>query len=178
MIDFIVQRKGWRWAIPVIVCTIGICIGIWLVVVPRDVAYPENLLSPEYRRNMNYLSQAGMRAPPDFSKIRGGLLFSHIPIVSEEDFPKFTTKLRYELHNAARDDLLFYIIVVGGMDVGDIDQPLLRATRGLVITARRNIELVIVAPATISDQTRRTLEERGLRIRTVAGQLPKPSKGF
>jgi hypothetical protein len=173
LIDFIAEKKGWRWAIPMIICSIIICIVIWLAVVPRDVAYPAHPLSPEYRKNMNYLSETGTRAPPDFSKISGGFLFSHIPIVSEQDFPKFTKKLRYELYNAARDDLFFYIIVVGGMDVRDIDQPLLRASKGLVMSGRRNIEIVIVAPSTISDGTKRLLEERGLTIRRIGSPFPE-----
>jgi len=178
LIDFIVERKGWRWAIPVIVCTIGICIGIWLAVVPRDVAYPENPPPPEYWRNMNYLLDAATQSPPDFSEIRGGLGGSYIPIVSELDFPWFTKKLRYKLHDAARDDLLFYIIVVGGMDVRDIDQPLLKASKRLSMAGCRNIEIVIVDPSTISDDTKRTLEERGLRIRRIEGPLPEASERF
>jgi Zn-finger nucleic acid-binding protein len=173
LIDFIVQRKGWRWAIPVIICSIVICIVIWLGVVPRDVAYPENPLSLEYRRNMNYLLDAGMQSPPDLSKIIGSLGGSYIPIVSEQDFSWFTKKLRYELHKGAGDDLLFHIIVVGGMDVRDIDQPLVRASKGLVMSGRRNIEIVIVAPSTISDGTKRILEERGLTIRRIGSPLPE-----
>lgn len=170
LIEFIVQRKGLRWAIPLLICGIGICIGMWLILVPRDVAYPERPLSPAYRRNMSYLLNASRRAPTDFSKIRDGLLCSHIPMVSEQDFGLFTKKLRYELRRAASDDFLFHAIVVGGMNVRDIDQPLLDASKRLRVSGRRNIELVIVAPSTISEDTQHTLEKRGLRIRKIGNQ--------
>ena len=170
LIEFIAQRKGRRWAIPVIACGIGICIGTWLVLVPRDIAYPENPLSAYYQQNMSYLLNAGMQAPTDFSKIGGALLRSHIPIMSEQDFPGFSKKLRYELRMAANDDFSFHVIVVGGMNVRDIDQPLLDASKRLRVSGGRNIELVIVAPSTISEDTQRILEKRGLQIRKIGNQ--------
>ncbi len=170
LLEFIVQRKGLRWAIPLIACGIGICIGFWLVLMPRDVAYPEHPLSPAYRRNMSYLVNAVMQAPRGFFNIRGALSLSHIPIVNEQDFGLFTKKLRYELRRAAGDDFFFYVIVIGGMEVRDIDQPLLDASKRLRVSGRRNTELVIVAPSTISEDTQRILEKRGLQIRKIGNQ--------
>lgn len=170
LIEFIVQRKGLRWAIPLLICGIGIYIGVWPISVPGDVVYPEHPLSPAYQQNMSYLLNASRRAPTDFSKISGGLLCSHIPIVSEEDFGLFAKKLRYELRMAASDDFLFHVIVVGGMNVRDIDQPLLDASKRLPVSGRRNMELVIVAPSMICEDTQRILEKRGLRIRKIGNQ--------
>ncbi len=167
LIKFLVERKGWRWAIPVLVCGIGICLSLWFFLVPRAVAYPEHPLSADYQRNMSYLVNAHAQAPPDFSGASRGLLCCHIPIVSEEDFPLLTRKLRYELREAANYAFLFRVIVIGGMEVRDIDQPLLDASKRLSVSGRRNIQIVIVAPSTISDETQLVLEKRGLRIRKI-----------
>ncbi len=112
---------------------------------------------------MSYLIHAVSQAPPDFSRVKGGLLYSHIPILTEQDFSRFTNKLRQKLHNAARKDFLFHIIVVGRMDIRDIDEPLLKASDGLRMPDESNIEIVIVEPSMISDDTKKILEERGLR---------------
>ena len=164
LFKFVLERKGWLWAAAVIICGVGFCIGAYVLFRPREVVYPKNPLSPDYQRNMNYLLRASGQAPADFSKIRGGFHGYHIPIVQEQDFPAFTNKLRQELYNAARKDFLYHRIVVGGMDVRDIDEPLLKASYGLRIAGRSNIEIVIVEPSMISDDTKKILEERGLRI--------------
>ena len=164
---FVTYRKGRRWGIIVIICGIGIYLAINYLLTPRNVAYPENPLSAEYRRNLNYLLNTSMQAPPDLSNISGGFLGSHLAIVDENDFPLLTKKLRYALYNAAHKNLLFHSFVLGGMNIRDIDQPLLAASKKLRNYRQGNIEIVLVAPTTVSAETKATLEKRGIKIRLV-----------
>lgn len=175
LVRFVVDLRGWLWGMAVTICAIVICIGAYVVFRSPDVVYPEDIFSVDYQRNMSYLASAVVQAPPDFPKIRGGILGAFIPIVKEQDFPRFGDKLRQELREAARSDFFFHIIVVGGMDVRAIDEPLLKASKRLYMLRQDNIEIVIVAPSTISDETKRILEKRGLRIRRIESQLLKDS---
>ncbi|MEJ2702186.1 MAG: hypothetical protein P8Z79_07060 [Sedimentisphaerales bacterium] len=169
LVRHVLDRKGWRCAIPVIVVGIGMAVLFYVVFTPRDVTYPKADRAGEYQEHMRYLMRASAESLPDLSGLRGGLLGTTIAIVSREDLPLFTKKLRYTLHKAAGDHFLFHVITVGGMTVRDIDQPLLDATKRLQLSGEPNIEIVIVAPSTISDQTKQTLEERGLRVCLIDG---------
>lgn len=163
---FVTDRKGRKWGIVVVIC----CIGIYLVtrsfLIPRDVAYPENPLSAEYQSNLNYIIKASMQTPPDFSEIRGGFLGSHLAIVDENDFPLLTKKLEYDLYRAARDDFFFHSFVLGGLSVRNIDQPLLEACKRFRMR-RSNVKIVIVAPSTISAETKSVLEKKGIQVQLI-----------
>jgi hypothetical protein len=108
-----------------------------------------------------------MQAPGGFSNIRGSFLGSHLAIVDEQDFALLTKKLRYALLKAADDSFFFHSFVIGGMNVYNIDQPLLKAAKRLRISSRTDIEIVLVAPTTISAETKSVLEKRGLKIRLI-----------
>jgi len=163
---FVTDRKGRKWGIVVVVC----CIGIYLVtrsfLIPRYVAYPENPLSVEYQSNLNYIIKASMQTPPDFSKIRGSFLGSHLAIVDENDFPLLTKKLKYDLYRSVRDDFFFHSFVLGGLNVQNIDQPLLEACKRFRMRGS-NIKIVIVAPSTISAETKSILEKKGIQIQFI-----------
>jgi len=167
VLKYIVERRGWLWGI--ILIFFGI--SVYFALRPREVVYPENPFSDEYRRSQKYLLYASMQAPPDFSKIKGGLLCSHIAIVTEQDFPKFTKKLRQEFLEAISNDFFFHSFVVGGMNVRDIDEPLLKASRRLRMYGRPHIEIVIVAPSTIASDTEWILKEKGFIIRRIGNNL-------
>ncbi len=175
LLRFVVNRKGWLWGTALIICGIG----IYFALRPREVTYPENPLSPDYQRNMRYIIGAMLQAHPDLPKGWGSLLGSHLPIVDERDFPMLTKKLRYEFRKAANDDFSLHMFVLGGMDVRDIDQPLLKASKGLRMSGRSNIELIIVAPSTISNETKLILEKRGIKTRKIDKQSHnRPIKGI
>lgn len=128
-VKYVANRKGWWWGTAVIVCGVGICAAFYLTVTPRDVTYPDTRKVLEYQKHLTYLMSALTESPPDFSGARGGIYGSTIAVVDREDFPLFTKKLRYALFKAAADTYLFHVITVCGMDVCDIDQPLLDATK-------------------------------------------------
>ena len=167
MIRHVLDRKGWPWVIALIICCLVIYAGVYYFFVPRDIDYPENPLSPEYERNLQYLLNARMQAPGGFSNIRGSFLGSHLAIVDEQDFALLTKKLRYALLKAADDSFFFHSFVIGGMNVYNIDQPLLKAAKRLRISSRTDIEIILVAPTTISAETKSVLEKRGLKIRLI-----------
>ena len=167
LVRYVVGRKGWWWGIVVIICGVGICVAFYWTITPRDVTYPNARVAREYQQHLAYLMRALAESPPDFSGIRSGLYGSTIAVVEREDFPLFTRKLRYTLYKAAADPFVFHLITVGGMEVRDIDQALLDATKRLRMDNKPNIEIVIVAPSTISDQTKRVLEKKGLRVRLI-----------
>jgi hypothetical protein len=167
LVRHVMDRKGRWWGIALILCGIGVCATYYLTFVPRDVAYPDARVAREYQQQLAYLMSALAESPPDFSGVRGRLYGSTIAVMDRKDFPLFTKKLRYHLHKAAADRFLFHVITVGGTEVRDIDQPLLNATRRLRLSAKPNIEIAIVAPSTISDQTKQILEKRGLRVRLI-----------
>jgi hypothetical protein len=167
LVRYIMDRKGWRWAAPVIVVGIGMAVAFYLVVTPRDVTYPKADRAGEYQEHLRYLMRASAESPPDLSALRGGLFGTTIAVIDRQDFPLFTRKLRYTLYKAAGDHFLFHIITVGGMTVHDIDQPLLNATKRLRLSGKPNVEIVVVAPSTISEQTRQIIEERGLKVRLI-----------
>jgi hypothetical protein len=167
VIRHVLDRKGWPWVIALIICCLVIYAGIYFVFVPRDVDYPENPPSPEYERNLHYLLNASMQAPRNFSNIRGSFLGTHLAIVDEQDFALLTKKLRYDLLKAADNDFFFHSFVLGGMNVFDIDQPLLKATKRLRISSRCKIEIILVDPTTVSAETKSILEKRGLKIRLI-----------
>ena len=69
---------------------------------------------------------------------------------------------------AKRDTLVsIAIIVVGGMNVRNIDEPMLEAGKRFRAPRRPNVLITIVAPTTISAETKATLEKRGIKIRLV-----------
>jgi len=123
---------------------------------------------------IRYRSNIDEILTPDFSNIRGGFLGSHLAIVDENDFPLLTKKLRYDLYRAARNDFFLYSFVLGGLNVRNIDQPLLEASKKLRNYRRGNIEIVIVAPSKISGDTKQILEKRGIKIRLVGS----PSRNY
>ena len=167
VVGYVAERKGRSWAALVVLCGVGFYGAYYLAFVPRDVAYPEVGRAGQYQHQLAYLIGALAQSPPDLSGARGGLYGSTIAVLSRSDFPAFTKKLRYYLHRAAGDRSLFHVITVGGTEVYDIDEPLLDASRRLQLSGEGNIEIAIVAPSTISDQTRQTLEKRGLRVRLI-----------
>ena len=107
-----------------------------------------------------------MKTPPDFSKIRGGFLGSHLAIVDENAFPLLTKKLKYDLYRVARNDFFFHSFVLGGFNVRNIDQPLLEASN-IFRMRKLNIKIVIVAPSTISAETKSILEKKGIQIQLI-----------
>ena len=145
---FVAGRKGPTWGIIVIICGVGIYLVTLSLLRPRYVAYPENPLSAEYRWNLDYIMKASMQTPPNFSNILGGFLCSHLAIVDENDFPLLAKKLRYEFYSVARKDFLFHHFVLGGLNVRNIDQPLLEASERFRIR-KSNVKIVIVAPSTV-----------------------------
>ncbi len=167
LVRYVMDRKGRRWGIALIACDIGICAAFYLAVVPRDVAYPDARVAGQYQQQLAYLMSALAESPPHLPDGRGGFYGSTIAVLDRKDFPLFAKKLRYNLHKAAADRFLFHVVTVGGMEVRDIDQPLLDATERLRLSGRPNIEIVIVAPSAISDQTKQVLEKRGLKVRLV-----------
>lgn len=166
---YVIARKGWLWGIALIICGVG----IYFAFRPHEVTYPVNPLSPDYQQNMKYIISATLQAPPDLPKDRGGFLGSHLPIVDERDFPRLTKKLKYEFRKAANDDFFFHRFVLGGINILDIDQPLLKASKWLRMSGRSNIEIIIVAPTTISNETKLILEKRGLIVHKIENQLHK-----
>ena len=175
IVRIVTQKKGRLWG--AVIAVIVICVAaLYVALRSREVDYPENPLSDEYRLNQKYLSYATRKEPPDFSEFKGGFFFSQIAIVKVEDFPGFTKKLRQELFKAVDNNFLFHSFTVGGMNIWDIDEPLLKASKRLRMYGRRNIEIVIVEPSTISSETQRILEKRGLKIRRIGNQLNNSSR--
>jgi hypothetical protein len=164
---FVKDRKGRLWGMVVIISGIGIYLFINSLSRPRNVAYPENPFSAEYRWNLNYIMKASMQSPPDFSNIRGGFLCSHLAIVDVNDFPLLIKKLRYDLYNANRNKLLFYSFVLGGLKVRNVDQPLLEASKKLSISGKSNVEIALVSPTTASSDTKEILEKKGIKLRLI-----------
>lgn len=154
-------------AVAIIVCCIAILIVYFKTKKPEEepISYV-NTSSPEYQENMGYLLHALMEARPDFSEARSGWLAAHIPIVREQDFPWFAHTLRQELRDASGSSL-YHSIVVGGMKVREIDEPVLEASKRFRARRKPNVEIVIVAPSTISAETKQILEKRGIEIRFV-----------
>jgi hypothetical protein len=164
---FVKDRKGWLWGMVAIICGVGIYLFINSLSRPRNVAYPENPFSAEYRWNLNYIMKASMQSPPDFTNVHGGFLGSHLAIVDENDFPLLTKKLRHDLFNANRNKFFFYSFVLGGINVRNIDQPLLEACKKLSISRRSNVEIALVSPTTASAETRAILEKKRIKLRFI-----------
>jgi hypothetical protein len=154
-----------------VVAIIACCIAVLMVYFKTKKPEQEpissvSVFSPEYQGNMTYLSNALMEAMPDFSKASNGWLGAHIPIVHEQDFPWFAYRLRKELRDSS-GSILYHSIVVGGMKVRGIDEPVLEASSRFRGRRKPNVEIVIVAPSTISAETKQILEKRGIEIRLV-----------
>ena len=164
----VAYKKGRQWGIIIFICGIGIYLPVKYLLTPRNVVYPENPLSAEYQLNLKYLIEASTQSPSDFSNIRGALFASSLAIVDGNDFPLLTKRLRYDFRKACRNKFFFHIFVLGGLNVRGIDQPLLEASKRLSISDKNNIRIVVVAPTTISDETKTTLEKRGIKIRLVS----------
>jgi len=167
LIRYVAERKGWSWAVLLAIFLLGILIAAGVIMTPGDVDYPEGGQTSEYRRNMSYLLAAAKEEPPDFSNVKGGFFGSHLAIVSEQDFPQLAKKLRCDLTEATDDRFMFHSIVLGGMKVHNIDEPLLKAAKGLRNSSQANVELVIVEPSTISAETKAILEAGGLKVRLI-----------
>ena len=165
VVGCISARLGWGRAVTTSFFLTAIIIAASLGLMGRDVNYPEDPFLPEYQANLDYLLAAGTVAPSDLSSEKGGFFKTHLPIVSERDFPLLARKLKSLFRKAAASRRMFYIIVLGGMKVGDIDEPLLKAAKGLRNSGRADAGLVIVAPATISSETKAILEKKGLKVR-------------
>jgi hypothetical protein len=172
VMDLAVDKKGWQWKIAGAICIIGLCIGIFVGIragfPPPEVAHPHNPFSPVYQRNMSYLLDATKNALPRPSRGRGGWMGSYLVIVDRKDFPRAAAQLEQQLRGAVKNDFFSYQIVLGGMNVRHVDQVLLDATKPLRLSERCDVEIFIVAPSTISDETQEILKERGLRIRRIA----------
>jgi hypothetical protein len=170
---FAVTRKDSLLAIAIVVCCISILVVYFSTRKSRDDISYVNQFSPEYEQNMMYLLNASMERSHQLPKDWFGYFGAHIPIVQEQDLTWFTQRLRQELRHADNKRLLFHRIVVGGMRVRDIDQPMLDAGKGFRMRTRPNVEIIIVAPSTISAETRQVLEKKGLKIHLIG----PPSRG-
>lgn len=123
--------------------------------------------SPEYRANMNYILNASMEANKKLPSGWFGYFGAHIPIVREEDFSWVAKRLKEELSHASTYTSMYHLIVVGGMSVQGIDEPMLEAGKRFRVRGRPNVDIAIVAPTTISAETKQTLEKGGIKIRLV-----------
>lgn len=126
-----------------------------------------NTFSPEYQQNMDYISNALIEASDKLPDGWSGYFGAHIPIVQEQDFPYFTQRLKKELRRASTYTSMFHLIVVGGMNVRDIDEPILEASKRFRAPRMPNVVIIIVAPSTISNETKTALEKKGIGIRLV-----------
>jgi len=135
----------------------------------REIAASVNEFSPEYSEHKGYLLEVVLKKHLDLPGGWFGYFGSHIPIVKEQDFPWFAQKLKKAFREAA-GSRLYHRIVVGGMNALDIDRPLLEASKRIRPSRRPNIEIVIVAPAKISGDTKQILEKRGLIITIIENQ--------
>ena len=156
------NNLGWRLRLVLIV----IVIAVVLLLKPGEVEYPAQPMSPDYQRNMRHLQAATMRRMPKLPDNMGGLYGMDLAIVSEDDFPLLTKKLRQVFHEAS-SHFLFHLITIGGQNVERIDEPLLEASEGLRRPKTPNIKLVIVAPSTISPDTERILLARGILVERI-----------
>jgi hypothetical protein len=159
------EKKGLPWAIALIIFIVVIYVVCYVMFVPRNVNYPRDLISPDYQRNMHYIMSATENALPDLSKSHIAIFGSYLAIVDEDDLPLLTKKLRYQFLKADYDDLSLYYFVLGGMDVSTIDKPLLAASKKL--SGQANIQITIVAPTTVSIETKAILEKRGIKLRLI-----------
>ena len=154
-------------AIVIIICCIGILAVYFSTRKAEEKINYVNTFSPEYQQNIKYLLDATLQARPDLPNGWFGYFCAHIPILQEQNFPWFTQRLKEEFRRAANYRSLYHMIVVGGMNVRDIDQPLLDASKKFRMRRRPNVEIVIVEPSTISSETKEILEKSGLKIRLV-----------
>ena len=127
--------------------------------------------SPDYQKNMTYITNASLEATDKLPDGWFGYFGAHIPIMQEQDLTWLTKRLRKELRHAATYSSMFHIIVVGGMNVRNIDEPMLEAGKRFRAPRRPNVLITIVAPTTISTETKATLEKRGIKIRLVGPPL-------
>ncbi|MFC1760766.1 hypothetical protein ACFL6U_01645 [Planctomycetota bacterium] len=126
---------------------------------PYDVDYPKGAMTPEHQGNLNFLLEATQDRMPDLPDGLGGLSGSYLPIVDENDFPQLTKKLR-QLFESSQNQF----IVLGGMDVFNVDQPILKATKGLPQIKQSWIFLRIVSPSKISSTTEAILKEKNIKV--------------
>ena len=166
-------KKDILISIAIIFC----CAGITAALVytrkhkEKEIYYPVNEVSPEYRENMDYLLQASMQNHPTNPKINmRGLFCAHVPVAHEREFPWLIKKLKEEFYYPPRS--VFHRIVVGGKTSLDIDQPLLEVSKKVRSSILSNTEIVIVTPVKISSDTKEILEKRGLQI-TIVENPPK-----
>ncbi|MBN2180755.1 MAG: hypothetical protein JW715_02485 [Sedimentisphaerales bacterium] len=158
-------------SILIIICCAGITAAYIYKYKSREKEefYPVNEFSPEYRENMGYLLDVVLKEKLDLPDGWTGYFGSHIPVVKKQDFPWFIKMLKKEFWQAS-GSALYHRIVVGGMNSLDIDRPLLEASERIRPSGRPNIEIVIVAPTTISGDTKQILEKRGLQITIIENQ--------
>jgi len=156
-------------ALAIIAC----CIGVLIVYFnfgtkkPKEKVPYVNTLSPAYSANMSYILNASMEANDKLPDGWFGYFGAHIPIVQEQDFPWLAQRLKEELGHASDYTSMYHMIVVGGMNVQGIDEPMLEAAKRFRVHRRPNVDVVIVSPTTISAETKQILEKRGIRIRLV-----------
>jgi hypothetical protein len=165
-----VSRKDSLWAICIIVCCACLLIAFSHAGKPQEDnsnIHHVSMFSPEWDSNMKYLSNAVLEASLDLPK--GWLIYfsSKIPIIEDKDFPWLAQRLKQELLRAARNRSRYHIIIIGGINVQDIDEPILKASEKIRIRIRKNVSIVIVAPSTISAETKSILEKRGIRIQLI-----------
>ena len=165
LLRYVVDRKGWLWGGALVLVVVGLGYIFW----PREVQYPKDPMLPAYRGTTMYLVNATTREMPKFPKDVHGIAGAYIPVVSYKDFPLLTKKLRQEFRAAERDGL-FHSIVLGSRAVRSLDQPLLRASKGLHPAKQANLQVVIVTPSTVSAETEQTLRERGVLVQRIGLQ--------
>ena len=152
---FAVEKKG----LFIGLVTIGFLALIAVIFHPYDVDYPKGTMTPEYQKNLAYLLEAAQDRVPDILESVNVHSGRYLPIVDDKDFPQLAKKLR-QMYQSSQNQF----IVLGGMSVIDIDQPLLRAVKGLPRLERSRIYMIIVSPATISSTTERILEEKNVKV--------------
>ena len=57
--------------------------------------------------------------------------------------------------------------MLGGLNVRDIDKPLLEACKGLSISGKSNVEIALVSPTTASIDTKEILKKKGIKLRFI-----------
>lgn len=160
------RRLGWGKLVATSFFLTLVIVAVSLGLLWRGVEYPEGGGTLAHHHTMLYLVAAASEHPSDLSNAKGGIFGSHLPIVSEKDFPRLAKKLRFNFRKAA-DSRLFHVIVVGGRSVRDVDEPLLKAAKGLRNSSQANVELVIVQPSTVSARTKAILESKGIEVRLI-----------
>jgi hypothetical protein len=136
-----------------------ILICVLILRLPYHIAYPEGSLTPEHQKNYDFLKEATRDRISELPGGTGELYVCYLPITGDSDFPQLTRKLR-QLFESSRNQ----VIVLGGMDVHDIDRPILKAAKRLPEIEGLWTCLWIVSPSKISSATENTLREKNIEV--------------